>query len=60
MNEVFKTEWAGRPLVIETGKFAKQASGAVMVRYGDTAVLVTATGAKAARGYGLFPADGRL
>ena len=56
MNEVFKTEWAGRPLVIETGKFAKQASGAVMVRYGDTAVLVTATGAKKPReGTDFFP-----
>jgi polyribonucleotide nucleotidyltransferase len=32
----------GRPLTIETGKLAKQASGAVVVRYGDTVVLVTA------------------
>lgn len=49
MNEVFTTEVAGRPLIIETGKYAKQAGGAVMVRYGDTAVLVTATGAKTPR-----------
>jgi len=32
----------GRPLTIETGKLAKQASGSVVVRYGDTMVLVTA------------------
>jgi polyribonucleotide nucleotidyltransferase len=35
-------EIAGRELSIETGKIAKQASGAAIVRYGDTAVLVTA------------------
>ena len=34
---------AGRMLTIETGELAKQASGAVMVGYGDTRVLVTAT-----------------
>lgn len=56
MNEVFTTEVAGRPLIIETGKYAKQAGGAVMVRYGDTAVLVTATGAKTPReGTDFFP-----
>ena len=32
----------GRPLVLETGKIAKQANGAVVARYGDTVVLVTA------------------
>ncbi len=56
MSEVFQTELAGRPLIVETGKFAKQASGAVMVRYGDTAVLVTATGSKTPReGTDFFP-----
>lgn len=39
----FQKEMAGRTLTIETGHMAKQADGAVMVRYGDTAVLVTAT-----------------
>ncbi len=34
--------WGGRPLVIETGKIARQADGAVMVTYGDTTVLATA------------------
>ena len=35
-------EIGGKLLTIETGRFAKQANGAVMVRYGDTMVLVTA------------------
>ena len=42
-KKVFKTEWAGRSLTIETGQLAKQANGAVLVRYGDTVVLSTAT-----------------
>ncbi|WP_427113291.1 polyribonucleotide nucleotidyltransferase [Megasphaera sueciensis] len=49
MEKVFQMDFAGRPLIIETGKLAKQASGAALVRYGDTAVLVTATGSKEAR-----------
>src|SRR5437773_6743469 len=36
-------DFGGRPLIIETGKIAKQADGSVTVRYGDTVVLVTAT-----------------
>ncbi len=56
MNEVFESTWAGRPLQVETGKFAKQANGAVMVRFGDTAVLVTATASKNPReGADFFP-----
>ncbi len=39
----------GRPLIIETGRLAKQADGSVTVRYGDTVVLVTAVAAKTAR-----------
>jgi polyribonucleotide nucleotidyltransferase len=41
--EVFSTEVAGRLLTIETGKVARQASGSVMISYGDTSLLVTAT-----------------
>jgi len=41
--QTFKCLFGGRDLIIETGKLAGQASGAVMVRYGDTVVLVTAT-----------------
>ena len=38
----YETEIAGRALILETGKYAKQASGSVLVRYGDTVVLATA------------------
>lgn len=38
-----KTEFGGRTLTLETGELARQAGGAVTVRYGDTIVLVTAT-----------------
>ena len=44
--EVFEMELGGRKLVVENGKMAKQANGAVLVRYGDTAVLATATASK--------------
>ena len=37
-------EWGGRKLVLETGKIARQADGAVMVSYGETIVLCTAVG----------------
>ncbi|NLY74910.1 MAG: polyribonucleotide nucleotidyltransferase, partial [Firmicutes bacterium] len=47
---------AGRPLIIEYGKVAKQANAAVLVRYGETVVLVTATMAKEPReGIDFFP-----
>ncbi len=42
MKRVEKT-FAGRPLVIETGRMARQADGACMVQYGETIVLCTAT-----------------
>ena len=49
-------EWGGRTLSLETGKIARQADGAVMVRYGDTIVLCTAVGAKSAKpGQDFFP-----
>jgi polyribonucleotide nucleotidyltransferase len=35
-------EVGGRPLILETGKIAKQANGAITARYGDTVVLTTA------------------
>lgn len=56
MEKNFSMELAGRTLTLETGKMAKQASGAVLVRYGETVVLVTATGSKTAReGTDFFP-----
>lgn len=44
MFEVYRQEmmWGGRKLSLETGKVARQASGAVVVRYGETTVLCTA------------------
>ena len=52
----FTMEVGGRPLTIEQGKMAKQANGAVLVRYGDTVVLVTATASTAPReGVDFFP-----
>ncbi|MEL0537722.1 polyribonucleotide nucleotidyltransferase [Staphylococcus debuckii] len=54
-KKVFKTEWANRPLSIETGQMAKQAKGAVLVRYGDTVVLSTATASKEPRDGDFFP-----
>ena len=37
-------DWGGRKLILETGKIARQADGAVLARYGDTIVLCTAVG----------------
>ena len=52
----FQISLAGRPLIIESGKLAKQAGGAVLVRYGDTAVIVTATASAEPReGIDFFP-----
>ena len=51
-----EVELSGKPLSIETGKMAKQADGSVIVRYGDTMVMVTAVAAKAPReGIDFFP-----
>ncbi|MBI2346189.1 MAG: polyribonucleotide nucleotidyltransferase [Deltaproteobacteria bacterium] len=56
MAHSVKTEFGGRTLTIETGRMARQAGGAVTVRYGDTIVLVTATGAQTPRtGIDFFP-----
>ena len=42
-------DWGGRKLVLETGKIARQADGAVLVSYGDTIVLCTAVGVRSRR-----------
>lgn len=49
MFKKFETEFAGRKLVIETGKMAGLANGSCLVRYDDTAVLVNATMSKEPR-----------
>ena len=41
MKKIFKMDFLGRNLVVETGELAKQTNGAVLVRYGDTVVLST-------------------
>ncbi|MCK9479210.1 MAG: polyribonucleotide nucleotidyltransferase [Firmicutes bacterium] len=54
--QTFKTEVAGRELVIETGKMAQLANGGCLVRYGSTVVLVTATASEKPRdGIDFFP-----
>src|SRR5712671_1366076 len=49
-------DWGGRKLVLETGKIARQADGAVVVSYGDTIVLCTAVGVRTPKpGQDFFP-----
>lgn len=48
MKKTFELDFRGRKLVVETGELAKQASGAVLVRYGDTVVLSTVVVSKTA------------
>ncbi|MBE7024847.1 MAG: polyribonucleotide nucleotidyltransferase [Ruminococcaceae bacterium] len=56
MEKIFSTTLAGRTLTFETGKLAQLASGSVLVRYGDTAVMATATmSAKPREGIDFFP-----
>jgi polyribonucleotide nucleotidyltransferase len=51
-----EVEWAGRPLVLETGKIARQADGAVLATYGETVVLATVVSAKEPKpGFDFFP-----
>ena len=53
---VFETEFAGRPLKIETGKMAQLANGECLVRYGETTIHVAATAAAKPRdGIDFFP-----
>ncbi|WP_119461547.1 polyribonucleotide nucleotidyltransferase [Rhodospirillaceae bacterium SYSU D60014] len=58
MFNIFRKEldWGGRKLVLETGRMARQADGAVLVTYGDTVVLCTAVGQKGVKpGVDFFP-----
>ena len=58
MFKVFKKEitWGGRQLTLETGRIARQADGAVLATYGETAVLATVVGARAQKpGIDFFP-----
>lgn len=54
--KTFETMYAGRKLIVETGKMAQLAGGSCLLRYGDTAVLCTATAsAKPRDGIDFFP-----
>ncbi len=56
MYKTYSTELAGRKLTLETGKLAGLANGSVLVRYGDTVVLVDVTASKEPRdGIDFFP-----
>ena len=48
MKKVFELDFYGRKIIVENGELAKQADGAVLVRYGDTVVLSTAVVSKTA------------
>ncbi|AIE59699.1 polyribonucleotide nucleotidyltransferase [Bacillus methanolicus] len=54
-KRVYSMDWAGRKLTVEIGQLAKQANGAVLVRYGDTVVLSTATASKEPKNVDFFP-----
>lgn len=56
MYKKYETELAGRKLILETGKLAGLANGSVLVRYGDTVVMVNVTASKEPRdGIDFFP-----
>ncbi len=56
MERIFKTEIAGRPFVVETGKIAQFANGSVLARYGETVILSTVTASQSPReGIDFFP-----
>ncbi len=58
MFKVYRKEimWGGRPLILETGKIARQADGAIMATYGETTVLCTVVAQRSVRpGVDFFP-----
>ncbi|MDI3233896.1 polyribonucleotide nucleotidyltransferase [Exiguobacterium antarcticum] len=54
-KQTFSTELGGRPLTIEIGQLAKQANGAALIRYGETAVLATVVASKQPKDLDFFP-----
>ncbi len=54
-KQVFSRQFCGRTIVVEIGEIAKQADGACLVRYDDTAVLSTAVGSDVAKDTDFFP-----
>ena len=55
MKKVFKLDFNGRELVVETGELAKQTNGSVLIRYGDTAVLSVCVMGKTMVSQDFFP-----
>ena len=56
MFKTYSTELAGRKLTVETGKIAELANGSVVIKYGDTVVMVNVTASKEPRdGIDFFP-----
>lgn len=54
-KKIYKTEWAGKELIVEIGELARQANASVLVKYGDTVVLTTAVASKEAKDVDFFP-----
>lgn len=54
-KQIFSTEIAGKPFTVEIGEVAKQANGACMIYYGDSAVLSVATASDEAKDLPFFP-----
>ena len=55
MEYTFKADIGGKPLSIQAGKVAKQASGSVVVQYGETVVMVTVVSANDVRDTNFLP-----
>lgn len=55
MERTFEFDIAGKKMILETGKMAKQANAAVLVRFGDTVILSTITASKEPRDLDFFP-----
>jgi polyribonucleotide nucleotidyltransferase len=55
MEKRIQMDVGGRPLILETGRLAKQANGAVVARYGDTVVLCTVTASAEPKDLDFFP-----
>ena len=55
MSTTFQCDFGDQPLIIETGKLAKQANGSLVIKHGDSVALVTATMGDAREGADFFP-----
>ncbi len=55
MENIYKAEVGGRTLSISSGKIAKQASGSVVVQYGETIVMVSAVSSREEREVDFLP-----